>query len=138
MKSAHVAHAVGRAGMAAGVSLALAGCLVLPMNRIAGDSRANVSEKTATDFVPGVTTREDVLLKLGEPDEVSPDEQRLGYRWSRIRLFWIVVAGGPYSAGFVGGDVEHAGLLELVFDADGRLVKTEVQQHWTHDLSAAP
>ena len=37
------------------------------------------------DFSPGITKRVDVLLKMGEPDELSPDESILIYRWGEIR-----------------------------------------------------
>jgi hypothetical protein len=36
------------------------------------------------DFMPGETSRVEVLLAMGEPDEVSADETVLTYRWSAI------------------------------------------------------
>ena len=66
----------------------------IPMDRHTLDSRTNVREETTTTIIPGQTTKEDVFLALGEPDEVSPDGSRLVYRWTKVKLVLIIVGPG--------------------------------------------
>jgi len=45
-------------------------------------------------IVPSQTTKEEVFLALGEPDEVSPDGNRLVYRWTKVKAVLIIVGPG--------------------------------------------
>src|SRR6266581_9613371 len=81
----------------------LSGCIVPLPNRDTGNPRKDLGQPTASRIEPGVATIEDVLLKLGEPDAVSPDERSLAYRSQRTLAIWI--AGGGYSAG--GGSIDE-------------------------------
>src|SRR5439155_3810016 len=59
----------------------LSGCIVVPLpNRDTGNPRKDLGQPTASRIEPGVATIEDVLLKLGEPGAVSPDERSLACR----------------------------------------------------------
>ena len=96
------------------------GCLVIP---IPGNSydltvRTNVSPQTVKSLGPGDVSRTEVLLQLGEPDEVSLEERQFRYQTSRIKwdIFWIVAGG--YSA--TGGDIEVRKYYDLVLRFDDR------------------
>jgi outer membrane protein assembly factor BamE (lipoprotein component of BamABCDE complex) len=79
-------HVVNRdVGLWIVLSVVCAGC-PLPVNEYGIRSRTNVSEETALTIIPGRTTREEVLLALGDPDEVSPDGQSFVYRWTKVKL----------------------------------------------------
>ena len=100
----------------------LTGCIVIPMNRYDSESRFNVSAETLSKLTTGVTTREDVLLMLGEPDYgYNDDELILVYKWQKIEGF--ALAAIPYSQGIFGG----GGLfgsnyqLNIKFDEENRV-----------------
>lgn len=111
-------------------SVLLCGCVAVPVpvNYHTSHSRKNVNADELERLVPGTTTRHEAVLRLGEPDDISADDARLTYRWEKVHLqVWIA-----YSAGYQ-GDVGHtdfgrAYALELVFDKEGRLSKSEVQK----------
>ncbi|HEY9171952.1 MAG TPA: hypothetical protein VI136_06700 [Verrucomicrobiae bacterium] len=103
------------------------GCLVIPTPEFnSGAARANISKHTANQFQPGQTTRADVILALGEPDAVSPNERDLAYRAEKICGFWFV--GGYYSG--AAGVVSKDRCLVLSFDTEGRLQKVERSTQW--------
>jgi len=111
---------------AAGLGVCATGCLVIPTPEFnSGSARANLGKQTLLRFEPGKTTRTDVMLALGEPDAVSPDERQLAYRSQKICGFWFV---GAYYSG-TGGVFEKDRYLVFDFDAEGRLEKTERSVH---------
>jgi hypothetical protein len=97
----------------------LPGCLLIPVDYHAAGSRHNVDAGVRSKLQPGVTTKEEVLLMLGEPDLVSEDGQHFGYAWSKVKLIVILVAP-------TGGDAGEWGrnyVLHIAFDADQRVVE---------------
>lgn len=70
-----------------------AGCY-LPVRQIPSDSREFIPD-WSEEFTAGETSRAEVLLTMGEPDEVSPDEMKLTYRWSTIEGIIIVTQCTP-------------------------------------------
>jgi len=61
------------------------GCILIPTpHYYATGSRQNMSEQSTNMIRSEVDTIEDVLLKLGEPDAVSPDERRMVYSSKKI------------------------------------------------------
>jgi len=110
--------------LATGMTL-LASCII-PTDYHAPGSRQNVDPKTLANFAVGVTTKEEVLLKLGEPDFVSEDGQRLGYAWTQVKAIWFF--GSGYSGG--GGAIEKNYLLEITFDEKDTVSTARVIQHW--------
>lgn len=104
----------------------LTGCLVIPVDYTEYGSRGNVTEKTAATLQPGTTTKEEILLRLGEPDWKSPEDRQIGYAWSKVKAVWFV--GGYYSA--AGGEISQGSELRLSFDADDKLVSVDVVSHW--------
>ena len=93
------------------------GCLVIPTpHSDSGYARTNVNQHAQEQFVPGKTTREDVIVALGEPDAVSMDEHHLAYRSEKVVALWIV--GGGYST--TGGTIYKNRFCVFEFDSQGR------------------
>ena len=113
--------------------LPLASCII-PQDHTAPGSRGNITEKTAGGLQPGVTTKEEVLLKLGEPDRISADGWTMGYVWSKVKLIWFIAAEG----GAAGGEVTRDGILQLTFDEKNRLLRADVRKQWGQSNSTEP
>jgi outer membrane protein assembly factor BamE (lipoprotein component of BamABCDE complex) len=94
----------------------LAGCLIIPTNYYTDYSRKNVAEESPADIVTGVTTREEVLIILGEPDKVSEDEVEVWYMSSKVKSIVAMYGGG-------GGEMVRDYIHVIRFDRNG-LVKT--------------
>jgi hypothetical protein len=109
------------------VLAAFAGCIVIPTPEhglLKG--RGKIDESDIAFLEEGKTTREDVLLRFGEPDVVMGDQRILVYHWEVSKGYWLLVAGGPYGAGGVaGGDIPKNYLFMLEFDEEGRLKRFE-------------
>lgn len=121
------------AGLLAAGVLLCAGCIIIPVNYHEYGSRHNVSEKTAARLQPGVTTKEEVFLQLGEPDHASEDGRRLGYAWSKVRA--LIFVGGGYSGAV--GEAKKNFLLQVTFDAQDRLAALSVVKQWGEGIDAA-
>ena len=118
-----------RAGrrLAAVALLLLGGCLVIPVkNYPSAGSRGNISAATTDRLQVGVSTKEEIILLLGEPDSMSEDGCRMGYAWNRVKARWAVWTGVTA----IGGEIARSYVMSLTFDADGRLLKTEVIKGW--------
>jgi hypothetical protein len=72
------------------------------------------------DFTPGETSRVDVLLTMGEPDEASADETVLTYRWSTIDGIIIITQCTPPV------ELTSETAILFTFDADGVLQAIDV------------
>lgn len=100
---------MGRSMLLAGLAaVPLGGCIMIPYphppSRIEG-SRRSPSEAEIGAIVPGQTTRADLLLTLGEPDHVSPDERLMVWRWSTSEWSIFFAAGAGYSGTMGTSDV---------------------------------
>jgi len=104
----------------------LAGCIIVPVNYTQSGSRHNVSEQTAATLQPGEITKEEVLLRFGEPDWVSDDERLVGYLWTKVKA--LVLYGAYYTGGIA--EVPKSSLLKLTFNAEDRLVAATVVSEW--------
>ncbi len=110
------------------VALALAsqfGCLIWPFPT--GDllsGRGRITKEYAAPLQVGVATREEVLLRLGEPDEVLEGGKVLIYRWTEARGF---LAMGGYGSGVLIPFPGHRA-VRLEFGSDARLVRLEFQR----------
>jgi outer membrane protein assembly factor BamE (lipoprotein component of BamABCDE complex) len=107
------------------VSLFLAGCPVPIPSGYASSSRENLSAEVTDQLVPGVTTREEVLLLLGEPDGVGPNASWLAYGSVRGEggVVFVIFAGGS-AAGAGGEKMEYR---RLIARFDERGVMTNAQ-----------
>jgi hypothetical protein len=100
------------------------GCIVVPTPEFnSGEARRNITKETPYRFEPGKTTRTDVILALGEPDAVSPDEFKLAYRSCKVRA-WGSFADG--SNGPITKDI----YLVMQFDGNGVFQKWESSSRW--------
>jgi len=98
------------------------GCLIVPTPHTdSGYARTNVNQCAQEQFVPGKTTREDVIMVLGEPDAVSWDELQLAYRSEKVVSLWIVAVGSQAGNGTVtGGTIYKNHFYIFEFDRQGR------------------
>lgn len=94
------------------------GCY-LPLQLDVPESRSLLSTESE-EFVPGTTSRADVLIAMGEPDETSDDESVLTYRSRSIEGIIVVTQCTPP----VELDTEIA--INYTFDAQGILQETSV------------
>lgn len=103
------------------------GCLLLsalctgciPVSYYTSGSRRNIQEKTAL-IVPGQTTREQVLLTLGTPDQVSPDGSQMVYSWEKVKAFIGFGQMVPMKA-------TQTSNLVITFDERNVVVKREIE-----------
>jgi hypothetical protein len=100
--------------------LILSGCMVLPLPESEMD-RCNISKGTPDQFRPGLTTRREMILVLGEPDYVTIDERKLVYSPVQLIGFWMIF----HYAGASGGAICDTDYYVAEFDARGVLIKFE-------------
>jgi outer membrane protein assembly factor BamE (lipoprotein component of BamABCDE complex) len=106
----------------------LTGCLVIPAPPTdSGYARTNLDRHTPEQFTPGMATREDVVLALGEPDAVSWDECQLAYRSEKVVGFWMFGGYGGGDAGAIYKD--HFYFFE--FDPRGRFQTVTKNSEWS-------
>lgn len=116
-----------RLGLCVTFGVICAGCIIIPTDYHTFSSRTNIREETTTTITPGYTTKKDVFLALGEPDEVSTDGDRLVYRWAKVKVIWAV--GSPYGGGG-GGEISKEYNLMITFDGRGVVAHREFQSGW--------
>lgn len=91
------------------------GCLIVPTPHYDSDAiqtRRNVTPKTGDAITDGVTTREEVLLMLGEPDASLYGGRRFVYLWAKVVGLWFVAAGCEGDV----GEIPRGYVLEIDFD----------------------
>jgi hypothetical protein len=106
--------------------LSLSGCLVIPTDYYQAGSRCNVEAKTSEALHPGVSTMEDVVWALGEPDHVSDDGLVLGYAWTKVKAVWVAVGYNTVA----GGEIPRSGELAVFFDESNRVSKVSLEKMW--------
>lgn len=139
----HTAHALRAWVLAAVAASELTGC-VLPVAeppRTLEGQRGNLEDRVPAFIVEGRTTREEVLLTLGEPDRIADEERWLAYDTARlvggITLYGLVAGGYSTSAGGVIGTYHTVAWRELTlrFDAQGVVSKAEFVEQRDRRLS---
>lgn len=105
--------------------VATAGCPVPFKSGYSDTSRQNLSADSARQLAIGVSTRQDVLIRLGEPDESAPDESWFiyGSTYGQGGIVFVLFAGGS-AAGAGWEKMEYRRLL-VTFDEKGLLTKAE-------------
>lgn len=101
------------------------GCLIWPFptgHLLAG--RGRITPQYAAAVKVGQSTREEVLLHFGEPDEVQEGGKVFLYRWTEARGFFAMAA---YGSGVAIPFPGHRA-VRLEFDADGRLVRVSFER----------
>lgn len=105
------------------VLLPLLGCVIWPFptgSLLSG--RGRITKAYAAPLQVGTATREDALLRLGEPDEVLEGGKVLIYRWTEVRGFF---AAGGYGGAVVAVPFPGHRAVRLEFGPDARLVRLE-------------
>lgn len=98
--------------------LALAGCVPVPVKeRTYMNSRTGLNDEDLAFVVEKITTREELLLHLGEPDAVLNNESILVYSWSKV-VGGIVLLIPPATGGV---EMLNNHYLIFEFDSDGTL-----------------
>ena len=84
--------------------------------------RSDIEDQMLKSIVVGATTLEEVLLRLGEPQEHFDAPTVFLYRWVRVRsFFFVMVAPAP---GGVGGFASQSGTeytLHIAFDENNKV-----------------
>jgi hypothetical protein len=103
------------------------GCLIIPTPESdSGNARANLNPQSITNIQPAITTIQDVILALGEPDAVSPDERKLVYRSEKIVGVWFIAGG--YNAD--GGVLTRDRYLLIELDERGVVQSRKLSAPW--------
>ena len=99
----------------------MTGCLIIPTpHGDSGYARTNVNQHVREQFMPGKTTRQDVIMALGEPDAVSWDEHQLAYRSEKVVALWVLAVGAPEAGGAAtGGTIYKNHFYVFEFDPKG-------------------
>jgi hypothetical protein len=101
-----------------------AGCIMYVPDSWTRSVREERATTLIPTIIPGQTTKAQVLLTLGEPDEISPDDRRFVYRWYKVKVFGI--APGPPGAVAVGKKYR----LILTFDECSVVLQQELENEW--------
>jgi outer membrane protein assembly factor BamE (lipoprotein component of BamABCDE complex) len=97
-------------------------CMVIPTpeHRIAG--RVPCDDEKTSFMMKETTSKEEVLLKLGEPDLVLNQERIFVYRWEMVAAYFIV---GGYGAG-AAGPIQRPHFLIIEFNDRNFVSRHEV------------
>ena len=110
------------------LSFTLSGCVMIPIPRDSNPpgTRQNITPEIVSPIIPGQTTKAEVLLALGEPDETSEDGSRWAYHWFKRKgtFIWINIGGG-----FGAFDLDKEYVFNITFDEKNLVLETAV-----HDL----
>lgn len=84
---------------------------------LSDEFKQSIREEQIVPQIPyiaiGQTNREEVLLTLGEPDEVS-DGRRFVYRWSKLKFLAVIPVG------YMGGSVSAKKHYQLIITFDNQ------------------
>jgi hypothetical protein len=98
-------------------------CIVIPTPEHRIQGRVPCDDEKTTFMVKDTTSKEEVLLKLGEPDLVLNHERIFVYRWEMVAAYFFV---GGYGAG-TGGPIQRTSFLIIEFDDKNRVSRNEVR-----------
>jgi outer membrane protein assembly factor BamE (lipoprotein component of BamABCDE complex) len=103
------------------VASIISGCVIVPTP---GTYTTNLDEYIESTIQIGVTTKEEVIELLGEPNLLTYNATVFEYNWEKGRTFMFATVGG-------GGTFEttSANRLEIEFDQNGRVVDTNIRKN---------
>lgn len=107
--------------------LTIAGCLYIPTPSGATLAGREVMEEDLAFLQPGVTSKEDVETRLGNPTFLWRDENVLIYRWVEREGVMLWAIAGHYNAAFGATDISKEVAFLVKFDADDRYVNSEIR-----------
>jgi outer membrane protein assembly factor BamE (lipoprotein component of BamABCDE complex) len=98
-------------------------CCAFPTIPTTESHRGPIDDESLSFLQVGKTTKEDVLLRLGNPTYCLKDEESFDYCWEILYGGWWF--GSP-AGGKLEGPVSSKHCLSLEFDKQGILTKREV------------
>jgi hypothetical protein len=101
-----------------------AACVVIPTPEHRDHGRVPCDDEKTTFMVKDTTNKEEVLLKLGEPDVVLNHERIFVYRWEMVAAYFFV---GAYYSG-TGGPIQRPHFLIIEFDDRNIVARHEVRE----------
>jgi len=114
-----------QAGLSLALGLVTTGCAFVfpvPCGYHTQGSRQNLNEETRRDFQPGKTSLDDVVLALGEPDQIIASPLKLTYEWERVNFHlvsgWAIGLPAPGTGIGNGSHVVYGHRRALVFNFD--------------------
>jgi outer membrane protein assembly factor BamE (lipoprotein component of BamABCDE complex) len=99
------------------LSLLCHSCCAVPTIPTTDTLRGPIDDETLSFIQVGKTTKEDVLLKLGNPSTCSEDEKSFKYCWVIVHGIWFLLGGG--------GIIGKTHWLSVQFDENGIVEKYE-------------
>ncbi len=100
--------------------LALSSCVVLPIPRDRIEGHVVTADPKVV-LHTGVTTRDEVIARLGEPSAIWEEKRIVAYSWDQVKwaTLWLIAG---YS-GMIGGvfDVPTHHMLLIQFDENNRV-----------------
>ena len=118
------------------VLLICGGCIILPVppyySRALG-TRGYIASETVEFIHDGSTTKEEVLLELGEPDRTWNDKKRFLYLWKMVVAVWAVA--DPYFVAGVGGEIPVTYLFLIEFDKSDIVKRHEIRNVYFSSIS---
>ena len=99
-------------------------CMIIPTPEHRDHGRVPCDDEKTTSLVKDTTSKEEVLLKLGEPDLVLDREKIFVYRWEMVAAYFFV--GGYYAA--AGGPIHRSHFLIIEFDDRNIVARHEVRE----------
>ncbi len=97
----------------------LSGCIIPLAGFHPAGSRHNVTAGVQSKLHPGVTTLEEVILLLGEPDSSLSDGEEIRYEW--VRIYALGDSGAPLSRKYI---------LTIDFDVSNRVSSVQLDKKW--------
>jgi hypothetical protein len=101
-----------------------AACVVIPTPEHRDHGRVPCDNEKTTFMFKDTTKKEEVVLKLGEPDLVLDHERIFVYRWEMVAAYFFV--GAYYSGG--GGPIQKPHFLIIEFDDRNIFARHEVRE----------
>lgn len=98
-------------------------CIVIPTPEHRLGGRVPCDEEKTAFLVKDTTSKEEVLLKLGEPDLVLSRERIFVYRWEMVAAYFAV---GAYGGGAV-GPIQRTHFLIIEFNDKNIVSRHEVR-----------
>jgi len=98
-------------------------CVVIPTPEHRIQGRVPCDSDKTTFMVKDTTSKEEVLLQLGEPDLVLNRERIFVYRWEMVAAYFFI---GGYGGG-TGGPIQRSHFLIIEFDDRNKVSRHEVR-----------
>lgn len=106
------------------LSVLCSGCILYVPDAVKRTAREKRIVATLPSIIPGQTTKEEVVLALGEPDAILGNQ--MFYAWRKFK-FLFFLAGG-YSAG--GARADKKGTLIITVDERGVVSEQKLEGDW--------